>query len=383
MKILIDIAGFVNRGDQLMFSAIAEAVHAKRPDAELVLPRKLLAARERRALSSLPFRALADSRKIGRRVTNALERAAARLGLCVGPVLPSEIDLVLHAPGFRYSDAFPLRRADSLKREVAYFKAFSKRGRKVVFLPQAFGPFETDGARRHMAAIYPFADKIYARDAVSLAHLKSLFPKASNVSLAPDFTCGCRGRQPAGFAPRGKYSVIVPNVRMLSHTALGKTAYLGFLCRTATLFRENGLDVVLLNHEGEGDRALVERLESLVGSPVRCLNDVTGLECKGVIGGAAIVVTSRFHGAVSGLSQGVPTLMTGWSHKYRELAADFGLPGNCLDVAQGDKALAVVADALKRPSAYAADAAHIESVANRTARMWEEVFGSLAEGCMT
>ena len=31
MKVLIDIAGFVNRGDQLMFCAIAEAVHANRP----------------------------------------------------------------------------------------------------------------------------------------------------------------------------------------------------------------------------------------------------------------------------------------------------------------------------------------------------------------
>ena len=375
MKVLIDIAGFVNRGDQLMFSAIAQAVHAHLPDAELVVPHKLLDRPELRRLSDLPFRALADSRKLGRRVTNGLKWTLSRLGLCAAPVGPSQIDLVLHAPGFRYSDAFPLRRKDSLKKEVAYFRAFSKRGRKVVFLPQAFGPFETDGARQRMGTLYPFADTLYARDTTSLAYLKALFPNAANISLAPDFTCACRGVMPAAASATGeRYGVIVPNVRMVSHTALGETAYLGFLREVAALFREGGLRVVLLNHEGESDRELIERLKGLIGGPVACFNDVTGLECKGVIGGAAIVVTSRFHGAVSGLSQGVPTLMTGWSHKYRELAADFGRPDNCLDPANPDTALATVANALRHPSSYAAEAERVASVTARTAAMWEEVF---------
>jgi len=203
MKVLIDIAGFVNRGDQLMFSAIAQAVHAHLPDAELVVPHKLLDRPELRRLSDLPFRALADSRKLGRRVTNGLKWTLSHLGLCAAPVRPSQIDLVLHAPGFRYSDAFPLRRKDSLKKEVAYFRAFSKLGRKVVFLPQAFGPFETDGARRRMEALYPFADTLYARDTTSLAYLKELFPNAANVSLAPDFTCACRGVMPGAALDTG------------------------------------------------------------------------------------------------------------------------------------------------------------------------------------
>lgn len=378
MKVLIDIEGFVNRGDQLMFCAIAEAVHAHRPDAELVVPPKLLSRRELHQLSDLPFRELVDSRKTGRKLTACFAGTLSRLSLCSVPVWPSQVDLVLHAPGFRYSDAFPLRRADSIRQDVAYFRAFSKKGRRIVFLPQAFGPFNTDGARQRIEAIAPFADEIYARDATSFAHLKGIFPKAANIFRALDFTCGCRGCLPPGFA-LNRYGVIIPNGKMISHTELGAPLYLDFLCAVASLFRENGLDVVLLNHEGEGDREIIGRLKDFIEGPVTCFNDVTGLVCKGIIGGASLVVTSRFHGAVSGLSQGIPTLCTGWSHKYRELASDFGSPNACLDIEDAGKALAVVADALRHPATYAADRARVKALNDKASAMWKSLFARLPE----
>lgn len=44
---------------------------------------------------------------------------------------------------------------------------------------------------------------------------------------------------------------------------------------------------------------------------------------KWVLGRAAVVVASRFHSLVSALSQGVPCLRAGWSHKCIELFRQF------------------------------------------------------------
>jgi len=37
------------------------------------------------------------------------------------------------------------------------------------------------------------------------------------------------------------------------------------------------------------------------------------------------MVTSRFHAMVSGLATCTPTVVLGWSHKYREVLSDFGM----------------------------------------------------------
>jgi polysaccharide pyruvyl transferase WcaK-like protein len=53
--------------------------------------------------------------------------------------------------------------------------------------------------------------------------------------------------------------------------------------------------------------------------------DLSAGELRRLIGLGEVLVTSRFHAMISGLSTCTPTVVVGWSHKYREVLDDFGL----------------------------------------------------------
>ena len=53
--------------------------------------------------------------------------------------------------------------------------------------------------------------------------------------------------------------------------------------------------------------------------------DVNTASLRGLMKMANLIITSRFHAMVSGLALGIPTLVIGWSHKYIETLADFGM----------------------------------------------------------
>lgn len=63
------------------------------------------------------------------------------------------------------------------------------------------------------------------------------------------------------------------------------------------------------------------RDESVIGLDF----DLTAGELRHVIARARVLVTSRFHAMISGLSTATPTVVVGWSHKYKEVLDDFGL----------------------------------------------------------
>lgn len=59
--------------------------------------------------------------------------------------------------------------------------------------------------------------------------------------------------------------------------------------------------------------------------------DLTAGELRHLVAHSSVLVTSRFHAMISGLATSTPTVVVGWSHKYKEVLDDFGLASLGLD----------------------------------------------------
>lgn len=271
----------------------------------------------------------ADRSRAGYRQTVLLNQAP-RISRIVGNLVPSsirsayglvsdrQIDGVLDAAGFAYSDSFSPARA---QREAKLAEHWARRGVPLVFLPQAFGPFQKPEQRRWSKALLEKATLIFARDRVSLAHLEELGLE-NDVRLAPDFTVGLN----VSAIPRqisGSYGAIVPNEKLVTQGRVTEGEYVESLAAVGRQYQAAGLQAVVVIHEFND-----QRIGSAIGhaSGAELFTHRDPLVLKRVLGDATVAVASRFHAVVGALALNTPVAAYGWSHKYEELMADFGVP---------------------------------------------------------
>ena len=84
--------------------------------------------------------------------------------------------------------------------------------------------------------------------------------------------------------------------------------------------------------------------------------DLSAGELRRLVSLGSVLVTSRFHAMISGLSTSTPTVVVGWSHKYKEVLDDFGLAEFGMDSSElthPDKLADVVANVLSRKTEIA------------------------------
>lgn len=370
MRIEARPGSFINKGGELMMRAIEQELGR---DAELVVEPWIAPYTERARLGL-------GQKLWVRRLGPAAGWPAAALSRPVrrrfGIVAEPEIGAVLDASGFRYTDddRYGARSARELATNATRWRA---QGMTVILLPQAFGPFRTAAVREPFQRALEAVDLVYARDPQSEAHLRELSPGDERLRRAPDFTIDLVGRALAtepGLAARlgaAPYACIVPNDRMLERTEPAVAAgYLGFLESIAHALHALGLRPVLLLHEAAADTAFADRLRPALGPEPLAITAADPLLLKGILGGAAVVVSSRYHALISAMSQGVPVIATGWSHKYVTLLDAFGCPEQLLDV----RATAEdVTAALRVASDGPIRSAMMDTLRRRTAEQRDEV----------
>jgi hypothetical protein len=310
----IDIRGVNthNKGAQLMMYAVVDRIGdqfdlSASPNGTDYTERAKLGMKQTLLLNQAPSISAVASNLVPSKVRSAFGLAS-----------DSDLTGVLDAAGFAYSDNFSAERS---KREATHAARWKKNSIPLVMLPQAFGPFTHPDQKQWSTKLLKDATLVFARDAVSLAHVRALDPKI-NVKLSPDFTIGLKAHD-IDSPVTGTYGAIVPNSKMVSHTSLTQEAYVASLVQASLVMRSAGIEPVVVIHEFN-DKVLGQQISERLGCEI--FSHASPLVLKKVLGDAVIAVASRFHAIVGALSQETPVIAYGWSHKYQELLSDFGVP---------------------------------------------------------
>lgn len=263
------------------------------------------------------------------RIKGFAVRQMAQQSRKLGLLHRAEIDVILDASGFAYGDFWGKEKFEArLGRPMAGWKAA---GKTVIALPQAWGAFTQTGFCEAVRAALSQADLVFARDRESLNYLEGT--GLQGVELAPDFTNLLAPALPPAYEDLRGAGFVIPNTKMLE--ARGDTAragYLQFLRQAVQAVQGVSPAVHILVHEGKKDLELAKELNASLPSPLRIIDPADTLDTKAILAAASALVSSRFHGLVSALSAGVPSLACGWSHKYSELMADYGAGQHIADL---------------------------------------------------
>lgn len=374
MLIEVKGAGFVNKGAELMLRAVLQKVGDAFPDASFAIAAKNSEDYLKRAKLGL-YQKIWHQRyrvqwgKFGWIIPRSTRK---RYGL----VTDEEVDVVLDTSGFSYGDQWGERRSQVM---ASYVKTWKKRGVKVILLPQAMGPFTSRKIRKAFAFIVENADLVFLRDEASYKHVVELVGERENIHQAPDFTnlvSDIMPHDPGRFRDR---FCLVPNYRMIDKTSANESElYPSFCSRCIKYLIKSGHKPFILIHEGEKDIWLAERIVKEARTEIEIVKETDALKIKGILGFCSGVISSRYHGLVSALSQGVPALATGWSHKYEMLFKEYGIPDGCLSVSIDPETLNKKIETITNDDSRKEIISQITKVSaihkEQTEVMWQKVF---------
>lgn len=317
MIIEIRGAGLTNKGAELMLLSVIQELRSRLDeDVKFVVEPHKNMPYERRV--ELGLYAIPRFRKYrvnwGRPFDYLPKKVRNELGL----ISENDLDIIIDISGFRYGDFWGARGV--IAGLTSYFKRWKKRGVKVLLLPQAFGPFKGEKISKEVRKILEYADFIAARDSVSYNNLKNVKtnkPK-NNLYLYPDFTPSISVTSRGEVERYNDQILIIPNTKMLIDSN-----YKNYLKELVIYLDDNKRNFSFLIHEGLDDYNLAKEVVEEAQREINIIWENDPLLIKRLIKNSKFIITSRYHGLINGLSQGIPSLSTSWSHKYESLMSEY------------------------------------------------------------
>lgn len=333
--IQIDGGSSTNKGAQLMLHACLHAIVEKYPDAvvfinndnsDLSQLRKLYKLKILKRQSNL-YRKLI----IKFRIHAICYKLFPNLAWLFSLKVPAKgVDLLLNIGGFQFGDQWKHNKVTN-KNWERYLSKMRSYGSKIIFMPQAFGPFENNNSKEMCEILDKYSDVLIVRDEMSKKYLDQLDIQHCKVVVYPDFTSSVQGCSCEKYASFSGKVCIIPNSKMIAQGTVCESKYLDAIVAMIKFISEKGYTSFLLNHEGHGDFVLCKKIKEKLGEDLQIINGTNAITTKGIIASSYMVISSRFHGVANSLNSAVPCLATSWSHKYKMLFKEYGQNNTILD----------------------------------------------------
>lgn len=372
---LIEIKGvnFINKGAELMLRSIIDEFKKRDIDTDFCLNIKdiSLAPSEMSNLKLYPWRYSKKLPFLGKSLNFIFDKTGIKTFSGREVVTRNQINVILDASGFVYSEQWGPESAEVM---ASYYREAKRKGQKVVLLPQAFGPFGQIRLKEAMQEIIHSADLIFARDKISYSSLKEITSNVDNIYLSKDFTIKMKG-EVVKKKTDGKVCII-PNYRMIDMRE--DNVYLGFLDNVVNALNKLNHKFYFLIHESDKDSSIVKQLEEKRNANYEIIMEENPMKIKTLIGNSKFVIASRFHGIISALSQNIPTIATGWSHKYEMLYNEYEIEKLYLDNLTDEVEIFHLIELLSKKNEFASIKQKLlsknEQIVNEVNEMWDQVF---------
>ncbi|MFT6399225.1 MAG: colanic acid/amylovoran biosynthesis protein [Bradymonadia bacterium] len=290
----------------------------------------------------------------------------------LGYVHPGDVDIVLDGAGFAYGDSWG---AEKTLQSVRYYRWMKSQGARIVLMPQSLGPFDDPAVRDAAQQLFDVADLVFPRDDTAAEFAHALCD-ASKLQQCPDFTCLVKPADVSDLGLPENAAAIIPNRKMIQRTDASSDEYETFVARIAELFVDHGLAPFVLPH-ATYDAELAVRIREKSGGNLPLIEESDALRLKGIIGSCRAVMCSRFHGLCSALSQGVPAVATGWSHKYEHLLAEYECLGALVAPSDSEEKLVARVAGVIGSANIEKNAARLRTRAQwnkeRSTEMWQRI----------
>lgn len=376
MKIQIDGINTQNKGAELMLIAILERLQTRYPGATVFLNPD--APLDMGILPTYNLKVvLRIGLKLGRYVNGVFGKLKIKqpFNYFKENYASPDVDMILDASGFKFSDQWN-RSTKWLDSKEKYYANAKSKGTKIYFLTQALGPFDTENGKRSMKILSDYSNLIFSRDELSYKYALDAGADSVKLKESCDFTFEVKGAFPSHFEHLRNGIAMIPNKKMITHAGNESDKYLSLFLKIIRFFENKGERVFLLNHEGKGDFAICNLINSHCENKLDIVSNVSAKEVKGIIGASKMVISSRFHGVASSLSQAVPCVATSWNHKYEMLFKGFNQSNCILNAnAEVDSNIAIVKDVYgDRDNVKATLKSMKPSLLKQIDGMWDMIF---------